>query len=113
MRAFNTTVIILVTCALAEWLLPWWSIALVAFTVSVMAALRPGKAFLTGMCGVGLWWLIAALYRDIPNHHILSTRMAELFHLPGYGFYIALTVLIGALTGGMAAAAGALVNRKR
>ena len=109
----NTTVIIFVASALAEWVLPWWSVAVVAFVISILAALRPGKAFLSGFAGVGLWWLVAALFRDIPNQHILSARMAQLFHFPGYGLFILVTAIIGGLTGGMAAAAGALVNRKR
>lgn len=113
MRALNTTILTIAACALAEWLMPWWTVALVAFVIAILAALRPGKAFLTGFLGVGLWWLIAALYRDIPNHHILTTRMAGVFSLPSYWLYILVTVIIGGLTGGMAAAAGALVNRKR
>jgi hypothetical protein len=113
MRIFATIISITLLCALAEWMLPWWSVAIVALVVSILTALNPGRAFLAGFCGVGLWWLIAALVRDIPNHHILSIRMAELMHLPGYAFFILVSVIIGGLTGGMAASAGALVNRKR
>jgi hypothetical protein len=39
--------------------------------------------------------------------------MAELFHLPGTIWFIVVSVLVGALTGGLAGAAGALMNRQR
>lgn len=113
MRTFATILVIALLCALAQWFMPWWVIVPVALIVSIFTALKPGRAFVSGFCGVAIWWLIAALWRDIPNHHILSTRMAQLFSLPGYDFFIGLSVFVGGLTGGLAALAGALINRKR
>lgn len=113
MRTFITILIIAVLCAFGQWLLPWWVIVPVSFAVSVITALKPGRAFVAGFCGVAVWWLAASLWRDIPNHHILASRMARLFSLPGFDFYIGLSVIIGGLTGGLAALAGALINRKR
>lgn len=113
MKTYVTILAITIACALAQWLLPWWVIVPVTFAVSLLAEQRPGRAFVTGFCGVALWWLIVALYRDIPNNHILSLRMAQLLHLSGYDFFIILSVLIGGLTGGLSAAAAAFINPKR
>lgn len=113
MRTFATIFIIAVLCALGQWFLPWWVIVPIALVVSMLTALKPGRAFVAGFCGVALWWLVAALWQDIPNHHILSSRMAQLFSLPGYDFFIALSIIVGGLTGGLAALSGALINRKR
>ena len=87
----------------------WWSVAVVSFIVSVIIRQKQGRAFLSGFAGVGIFWLVAALMRDGANDHILSTRMAALFHLPNYGLFIGVTVLIGALVGGLSAWAGALM----
>jgi len=112
MRFILAVILITVLSAIAEWFLPWWMIAVVAFVVSLFMALKPGKAFSAGFAGIGIFWLIASLMHDIPNEHILSTRMAALFHLPNYGLFIVITVFVGGLIGGLAALAGALLNRK-
>jgi hypothetical protein len=107
MRLFLTILTIAVIAAISEWFFPWWTAAIVAGAAAYAARLFPGKAFLAGFCGVALLWLAFALYREMPNHHILSARMAQLFHLPSYALYIAVTALIGGLAGGLAAWSGA------
>ena len=110
MRFFLLVILIAILSASVEHFLPWWSVAVVAFVVAVFAKQRPGRAFLGGFCGIGLCWLVAALLHDISNEHILSTRMAALFHLPNYALFIAVTVFIGGLVGGLSAWAGALIR---
>ena len=112
MKFISTVILIALLSAVAEWFLPWWMIAVVAFVVSIFIPLKPGKAFLAGFVGIGTFWLIACTIQDVPNEHILSTRMAALFHLPGYGLFIAVTVLIGGLLGGLSAWAGAFFGKK-
>ena len=102
MRFLAGVILIAVLSAIAEYFLPWWSMAIVAFLVSLLMGYKPGRSFMAGFFGVGLLWLVAALWHDGANHHILSTRMAGLFHLPAYGLFIFVTVLIGALVGGLA-----------
>ena len=102
MRFLAGVILIAVLSAVAEYFLPWWSIAIVAFLVSLFMGYKPGRSFMAGFSGVGLMWLVAALWHDGANHHILSTRMAGLFHLPAYGLFIFVTVLIGTLLGGLA-----------
>lgn len=113
MRIVQSILIIALLSAIAQMLLPWWSVAIVAFGTTAILSTEPAKGFLAGMGGTGLWWLLAILWRDVPNHQILSVRMAELFHLPGTIWFIVVSVLVGALTGGLAGAAGALMNRQR
>jgi len=111
MKFFLTVLFIAILSAAGEHFFPWWVIGVVSFVVSLLAALRPGKAFLAGFLGVGIFWLIAALMQDVPNEHILSTRMAALFHLPNYGLFIAVTVFIGGLVGGLSAWAEAVIRK--
>ena len=113
MRILTTILLIALLSAIIQMLLPWWSVAIVACATTAFMPITPGKGFLAGAAGVGLWWLLAILWRDVPNHQILSVRMAELFHLPGSVWFIVVTVLVGALTGGVAGVAGALLNRQR
>jgi len=110
MRFLLSIILIALLSAVAEHFFPWWTIGVVSFVVSASISQKPGKAFLMGFYGIALFWLVAAMLHDIANDHILSTRMAALFHLPGYWLFIAVTILIGGLVGGLSALAGALMR---
>ncbi len=111
MRFIISILLIAVLAAFAEHFFAWWSVAVVCFLVTLIAGLKPGKAFLAGFFGIGICWLVAALCHDIANDHILSQRMAELFKLPNYILFILVTVLIGSLVGGLAGWSGGLVRK--
>ncbi len=110
MRFILSVLAIALLSALAALYLPWWSCAAVCFLVSLFLEQGGGRAFMMGFLGVGLLWLIAAMLHDTANAHILSTRMAALFKLPGYKSFMAVTVLIGGLVGGLASWSGALLR---
>ena len=112
MRFIIAVILIIILSVVAEYYMPWWTIAVVCFIVSFFSGLRPGKSFLMGFVGIAVFWLVVALMHDIANEHILSTRMAALFHLPNYTLFICVTVLIGGLVGGLSAWAAALLNPK-
>ena len=87
--------------------LPWWSIAVCAFIVSVLILQSPVKAFLAGFVGVFLLWLIFSWTIDSGNDHILSHKIAQIFPLRGVSFLLILiTALIGGLVAGLAAVSG-------
>jgi hypothetical protein len=111
MKLIITIVSIAVLSGVVSLFAPWWSVALVSFVVSLLLVQRPGRSFVAGFAGAGLWWLVAALYRDIPNDHLLSGRMAQLFHLPNGGAFIAITVVVGGLIGGLGAWAGGQLKK--
>lgn len=110
MKNLLSILIISVLAAVATWFLPWWMIAVVPFVVAIFFQLRPGKAFLISALAIILFWLVVILIRDIPNDHILSSRMAKLFSLPGYGLFIVVNLIVGALVGGLGGWAGGLMN---
>ena len=107
MRFLLTILTIAVAAAITEWFAPWWTAAIVAAIAGYVSSLSTGKAFLAGFCGIALLWLVFALWRDIPNNHILSTRMAQLFTLSSYVLYILVTGVIGGIVGGLSAWSGA------
>lgn len=107
MKFIVSVLLIAVLAAVVAWFLPWWTVAIVAFIIGGQSK----NAFLAGFCGVALCWLVAAVFRDMANDHILSGRMAVLFKLPNYGLFICVTVFIGGLIGGLSAWSGALLTR--
>lgn len=91
--------------------LPWWSIGLCAFIVSVLILQRPSKAFLAGFAGIFLLWLIFSWAIDSANDHILSHKIAQIFPLGGVSFLLVLvTSLVGGLVGGFAALSGSYLR---
>ncbi|HYD21652.1 MAG TPA: hypothetical protein VEB40_09280 [Flavipsychrobacter sp.] len=110
MRLVASILFIAILAAVCTWYLPWWMIAVVSAVVAFVINMSNGKAFLSGFFGIGLCWTILILNVDIKNDHILSSRMADLFSLPGYGLFIAVNVLVGAFVGGLAAWSGAALR---
>jgi hypothetical protein len=94
--------------------LPWWSIALCAFIVSVLILQSPLKSFLAGFSAGFLLWLIFSWVLDSANNHILSHKIAAIFPLGGVSFLLILiTALIGGLVSGMAALSGSFLRYNR
>ena len=82
-------------------LLPWWTIAVAAFIVSALIPQRPLAAFFTGFLALFLLWGGLALYIDVANNSILSTRIAGVLPLQGSSVALLLvTGFVGALVGG-------------
>lgn len=114
MRFTLQILLISILAAAAETFLPWWSVAVVAFIVGLLAHHRPGRSFLMGFLGIFIFWAAAALITDLTNEHILSDRMARVFHplLNGY-IFIAICAIVGGLVGGTAAWAGSMFSARR
>ncbi|WP_400192573.1 hypothetical protein [Hymenobacter sp. B81] len=98
---------ILVLAAAAQWLLPWWSAAVVALVLGALLGRRGGRAFLAGFGGVGLGWLALALWQHTRTDGVLTQRVAQLLPVGGHAWaLLLLTTGLGALVGGVAALTG-------
>ncbi len=90
---------------------PWWSIALAACIVAAVVPQKNAKAFVAGLLGIMLLWIIVALVKDGANNHILSSRIANLLPLKGsVGLLVFVTGLIGGLVGGLSALCGSMLR---
>lgn len=102
---------------LAQWVLPWWSLAIVAFAVCFWRSSGAGRALLYGFAGVALVWLAYALLIHGRTDGILTGRMSQLlFKADASAGLVLATALLGGLVGGLAGLAGhygrrAVVNR--
>ncbi len=92
--------------------LPWWSIAVAAFIVAVFIQQKPMRAFAAGFLSLFLLWVVLALFIDMNNQHLLSTKISEvLFKTKSHALIVSVTGLIAALVGGFAALTGSYVRR--
>ena len=98
--------LIFASALIGGWIFPWWWPALAAYVVGYWLPKRSGSAFVAGLTGTALAWLAWAAFLDWRNHHLLSGRIAVLFHLPSTAAVLGATAFVGGITGGMAAWAG-------
>lgn len=104
-------IIILILSLIAGFITPWWAIAIIAFVAALYAGKKSVQSFWSGFGAVFIVWVVLALFKSVPNHHILASRVAVLFHLPHWGLLLFITALIGGLVGGLSALSGFLVRR--
>jgi len=102
------TLIIAVLSAIAQFFMPWWVIAPIAFIICFWQSSTAGKAFIEGTAGIILVWAAYAGFLNFQNEGGLAARMGELlFKVPNNaGVLLTITPLIGGLVGGIAGLTG-------
>ena len=111
MRLLLSILLIAALGYLAGLVLPWWSIAIIAFGVTALIPQGTGTGFLSGFLGIFLLWALVATWIDIANYQILSHKIALLLPLGGSSVLLILvTAFIGALVGGFAGMAGSALR---
>jgi hypothetical protein len=103
--------IILILSFASGYFLPWWVVAIAAFLAAFIIGKTPGHSFWSGFTAIFIGWVVLALFKSIPNDHILAKRVAMLFGLPNWIIVLIVTGVIGGLVGGMAALSGVLLKR--
>ena len=90
--------------------LPWWTIAVAAFIVTIVIVQSPAASFLAGFAGIFLLWALLAWIINSSNDAILAPRVATILPLGGSaGVLIVVTAFIGGLVGGFAGLTGGLL----
>lgn len=113
MKFAASTLLILLFSFLACLYFPWWSIALIAFVVSLLIPQKPGVAFFSGFSALFLLWGILSFWISTHNEHILAHRVSLLILKTDSPLLLILTTaLIGALVGGLAALTGSFIRSK-
>ena len=106
--------IILILSFALSFFLPWYTPFIICFLTGLILSNKPGNNFLAGLLGVGLFWLFYALFLDIKNDYVLSTKVANLFadslktQITG-AVLLMVTTFLGAILGGLSSMAGALL----
>lgn len=101
--------LILIICAVAQFFLPWWVIAPIAFGCAYFKGESATKAFSVGTAAVTTLWVAYAWYQHYTSGGVLSAQMANLLPLKGnVGYLVAITGIIGGVVGGFSALSGYL-----
>lgn len=110
MRFLLQLITIILLAFVLELFLPWWSIALAAFTGGVILNSRAN--FLAGFSGIALLWFFHAFIISNAAAAPLADRVANLFGLTSI-LLMLVTAFIGGLIGAFAAMAGGALRANR
>ena len=110
---FIVTVLLISILAFSACLfMPWWSIAITSFFVSVFIPQKNGMAFLAGFLAVFLLWFGLTFNISQQNNDILAHRISMLVLKKDSPLLLMLvTATIGALVSGMASLTGSLMRK--
>ncbi|NQW77254.1 MAG: hypothetical protein HQ448_10645 [Cytophagales bacterium] len=105
--------VMVVIGAIAGIYLPWYALGILFGLLAYILRIPTGRAFILGLVSGFLVWAISAYWMDGQHPSSLPGRMANLFPLGGsvIGLY-AVTGVLGGLTGGLWAWAGAKLRFK-
>ncbi|HEY5369123.1 MAG TPA: hypothetical protein VIJ75_09040 [Hanamia sp.] len=114
MKFIVTIILILLFSFLAGLYFPWWSIAIVAFILSMLIPQKPWVSFLAGYLALFLLWGSLSVWISVSNGHVLAHRVSMLIFSTDSPFLlITATALIGALVAGFAALSASYVHEIR
>ncbi len=93
--------------------LPWWSITIVCFVISLLIRQHPGIALITGFLSLFILWAGLSFWISNNNGHILAHKVSLLI-LKGDHPYLLIIVtgLIGGIVASLAALAGSLLRNR-
>lgn len=112
MKFIVATVLMMLLAFVSGLYFPWWVFSIPVLIVAALVHQRPWKAFFSGFLALLLLWGGMALFIDINNNGILSTRVAGVFAEGLSSVVISVaTAVIGALIGGFAALTGSYLRK--
>lgn len=88
--------VILILSFLLQLFLPWWVIVVISFATCGLIG-KTGKISLWApFFAILLLWTGMAIFKSLPNNHILAGRIAEMFGLQSWLLVLLLSSLLGA-----------------
>ena len=70
------------TAYLMQLYMPWWSVVLASFMISLILSSKGLSSFFSGFLGIGALWFFLAWRIDSATGSILTEKVANLFSLP-------------------------------
>ena len=114
MKFIVSAILIILFSFLACLYFPWWSVAIVAFLISIIIQQKHLLSFICGFISLFLLWGFLSFWISAQNDNILAHRVSVLiFKTDSPNLLIFVTALIGALVAGFAALTGSYLRKER
>jgi hypothetical protein len=99
-------IVIVVLSFLLQMILPWWIIVVISFATCGLIG-KTGKISLWApFFAILLLWTGAALFKSIPNNHILAQRVAQMVGAQSWLMVLLFTAVLGAFAAGISGFCG-------
>ena len=98
--------IVIIAAFLLQMVLPWWVIVIISFAICGLIG-KTGKISLwSPFFAILLLWTGMALYKIIPNEHLLASRVGEMLGVKAWWLVLVLSGVLGAFVAGVSGFCG-------
>lgn len=87
--------VILIASFLLQLVLPWWIIVVISFATCGLIGKTAKISLWSPFFAIMVLWIAMALFKSIPNHHLLVGKVAEMFGLNAWWLILAITAIFG------------------
>lgn len=98
--------VILIASFLLQLVLPWWVIIVISFATCGLIGKTAKVAIWHPFFAIAVLWTAMALFKSIPNHQLLVSRVAEMFGLHAWWTIFVLSAVIGGFAAGVSGFCG-------
>ncbi|MFD0941926.1 hypothetical protein [Pedobacter boryungensis] len=98
--------VIIIASFLLQMVLPWWVIIIISFATCGLIGKTGKISFWQPFLAIFALWLGMSLFKSLPNHNILATRVAEMLSVKLWPLVLLITVLLGGLVAGISGYCG-------
>jgi len=88
--------VILIATLLLQFFLPWWIVVIISFATCAILGKTAKIALWSPFFAVLLLWTGIALFKSIPNDHLLATRVGEMLGVNSWILVLLISALLGA-----------------
>lgn len=99
-------IVIIIASFFLQMVMPWWIIVIISFATCGLIGKTGKIALWSPFFAILLLWTGMALFKSIPNNHILASRVAEMFGVKSYLLILVLSSLLGAFVAGISGYCG-------
>lgn len=99
-------IVIIIASFLLQMVLPWWAIIVISFATCGIIGKTGKISFWQPFLAILLLWIGMALFKSLPNHNSLATRVAEMLSVKLWPIVLAATGLLGGLVAGISGYCG-------
>lgn len=98
--------VIIIVSLLLQMVLPWYVVIIISFATCGIIGKTGRISFWQPFLAILLLWIGFALFKSLPNHNVLATRVAEMLGVKLWPVVLVITGLIGALAAGISGYCG-------
>ncbi|RZJ74473.1 MAG: hypothetical protein EOO47_21105, partial [Flavobacterium sp.] len=91
---------------LLQMVLPWWVVIVIAFATCGIIGKTGKISFWQPFLAIFTLWIAMALFKSLPNHNVLATRVAEMLSVKLWPIVLVVTGLLGGIAAGISGYCG-------